>query len=53
MILVNISDDIPPQNNILNMVIPIIMHFCVRLLLKSFVLSHIVKYIAGYTIKNF
>ena len=28
MISERISDDIPPQMNILNMVIPILMHFC-------------------------
>ena len=28
MIFERISDDIPPQMKILNMVIPILMHFC-------------------------
>ena len=30
-----ISDNMPPQMNILNMVIPILMHFCACLPLKS------------------
>ena len=42
MISDHIPDYIPPQMNILNMVIPILMHFCVCLLLKSsFVSSYI------------
>ena len=62
MIFVKISDDMPPQINILNMVIPIIMHLPVCLCFVSnwSVLSHLIKgvnlflkYIAGYIIKNF
>ena len=41
MISVNILDDIPPKFNIFNMIIPILIHFCVCLLLKYFVLSQI------------
>ena len=36
MIADGISDDVSPQINILNMVIPILKHFCACLHFKSF-----------------
>ena len=66
MIYDHISDDIPPQISILNMSIPILIHFCVCLSLNSLFhpapnptkcddikLFQTVLCIAGYTVKNF
>ena len=46
MISEHISDDIPPQMKILNMVIPILMHFCSfveNLSVASRVMPHVIK----------
>ena len=54
MISDNISEGIPPQRNILNMVIPILMHFCACLAVKScFVLiGNIASHIKPHVIQR-
>ena len=49
MISERIYDDIPPQMKILNMVIPILMHFCIMSLSLS-VASHIKPHVISQDI---
>ena len=55
MISERISDDIPPQMKILNMVIPILMHFCNFLSnqsVESCIKRHVIKRNVTYLVTS-